>query len=164
MHWLFGRARLLWSLTFLGGDVWTIVRWLAPDGLTMSLSLGAPEYAALIFLFTSGFCAVNWSWYQSLRPSRRFSGMYEEITRCRDLVHSQGVPIVQFGAIAFPSIAELRMQLHGLGIRTPEESPDSKRYVICWYNFLVHLASYARSGDLAGIRKNNDRLLKSVIG
>ena len=88
--------------------------------------------------------------------------MYEEIVRCRDLVHSQGVPTLQFGERAFPSIAELQMQLHDLGIRTPEESPGSKRYAICWYNFLVHLASHAGLGDLEGIKKNNDQLLEAL--
>ena len=160
------RARFLWSLLFLGGDVWTVVRWITPEGLSMTLSLWAPEYSALLFLFSSCFFALNWSWIQSRRPSRRFADLYLEIARCRDIaqriVNSRNTLMAQRGSQMFSSIAELQLQLHDLGVTSPEEPPDSDRNAVCWYNFLVHLASHARTGDLARFKSNNDQLLEIV--
>ena len=53
-------VRVVVRLLFGAGDVWTSVRWLTSDGVTACVNLGAPEYAALTFLFTGGLIAVSW--------------------------------------------------------------------------------------------------------
>ena len=52
-------VKVVVRLLFGAGDVWTFVRWLTSDGVTACVNLGAPEYAALAFLFTVGLIAVS---------------------------------------------------------------------------------------------------------
>ena len=51
-----------------------------PEGLTESLSFGAPEYAALIVLFTGGILIIQYSFLRKLFKSNRFYDMYDDIT------------------------------------------------------------------------------------
>ena len=46
----------------------------------MDFRLGAPEYAALLTIFTGGLVGVNWKWIRRIPPSVRFGDLAEKAT------------------------------------------------------------------------------------
>ena len=49
--------------------------------MTEGLSLGTPEYAALITLFGVWFVGMNWMWLKRITPSAREAKRYEGLSR-----------------------------------------------------------------------------------
>ena len=156
MQW-WRNAQTLWNLLFAAGDVWTVARWTQRDGLTMGVSLGVPEYAALLTVFTGGLIAVNWRFVKSRLPSVRFAQNYRFIARCRDNV---GLCIeVESGAfdeMAPGATARLRSSLSELANTLNKFSvpcPSDDTSLIEWFQFLRRLAPLSRTRDLKAARR-----------
>ena len=150
-------VKVVWNLVFFAGDVWTISRWFQWDGLTVELSLGTPEYAALLAFFTGGLIVTNWTWIQRRRPSIKFGEYYPMIVNGRNHVlryvggNSFLGPDLPW---LFSQMTEISSTLEGLSIRCPSTNPDNqKQYALDWFNFLTQLAPLARHRDLRKARK-----------
>ena len=138
-----GKVRFIWSLLFFSGDVYASVRWLQPAGLTMNLELGAPEYAALITLFTGGIVGINWAWIHNwrLREVRRFRSLAPDLYRLARLTtnphHDHEVRAIGF-------------HLNELGISSPDSDIET------WESFLETIANHAAHGLLKKARQLGD--------
>ena len=65
------RAKFAWNVAFFCGDIYAIVRWMQPEGLTVGLQLGAPEYAVIVTLCTGAMVFVNWNWVRDSLPRNK---------------------------------------------------------------------------------------------
>ena len=124
-----GKARLIWNLLFFSADVYTIVRWIQPEGLTMGLQLGAPEYAALITMFTGGLAGINWIWIRAKWQAPRdkleqlgsLGAQVYEISRTADKDGWDSI-FVDWGVFDL-KLWEMREGVSSIGVRFPLAEP-----------------------------------------
>ncbi len=136
------KARFAWSLVFFGGDVYALVRWLQPEGLTVGLQLGAPEYSLAIVFFTGGLAYVNWGLYRSRYPNPRTileeladegMGLYRALA-----VGQQG----EWGLESRMKAGEFAGKAKRINIGCP--SPDHPELWLEWLLVFVPLARLSR--------------------
>ena len=160
------RTKLAWNLVFFIGDVWALFRWVVGGGVTMDLTLGPPEYAALIAAFSGGLVAVNYELIQSVRPAVKFGACASDIDACMTMsiksmqVHAIGAIITKGASTSsrgFPPediahFTALATRLDALRIPTP--STTAQGYSVeDWFRYLPVLLAHAQSKNIRAARK-----------
>ena len=121
----------------------------------MSLSLGVPEYAALLTFFTGALIVVNWAWIHPLIPKRPKNQFYDLADDLETLLDSLSKDVDKLGlANTYPShnvearARELIHKLDHLNVpHPPVEQPE------VWYDRLPSLIAAARTKQLEKARR-----------
>ena len=151
-------AKLIVGCLSIAGDIWTIVRWADKSGLTSDMTLGPPEYAAILTIWTG---LLVWS---AARPLKRIFNWWLRTYTDRG----------QFAAMAV-EIGDLEKQFRTVAGDAFVKPNDSKAWAVLseklsalqafapkdWTNssassWLGHIRLYAERGNLDDARRFSD--------
>ena len=113
--------------------------------MSIMAELGAPEYAGLIFIFTSLLIAVNWAWIDANRPSRKFSEIHDEIEAATKYCAPLNFQL-DLDHIHAAEREALRYRLAKLKIGLPRKQEELQK-------ILPRLLAYSKTGRIAEARK-----------
>ena len=135
-------------------------RWMQPEGLTMDLQLGAPEYAVIVTLCTGAMVFVNWNWVRDSLPRNKLPAIVENCDEIHDALILRRLKIKepedlrQISRLTrlWPVLVTKPEALKIPALRMPVE--DDGLHVI----WLAELAAHARQKNIKRARRLVDDL------
>ena len=160
------------GVVLIAGCVAAVVRLAHPEGLTMNLRLGAPEWAFLAVLFGGlgmlFFGAGVWAWYSPRRPAVKFRALHGRLRTCRDADRSLLLPTMTpfLSAARAPLQAveanelyeELFYRLRPLGVPLPHIDASTPEGRAERYELLARLTALASVGNVKEARQLIERV------
>ena len=138
-------ARTSTTVASIAVNAWAIVGWVSSKGWAGKLTLGAPEYAALIVIGTGAFLAVNWYWIDARRPSKRFHAMHDQLAALHGGI-SRGY---RNGEYCWIDIRKVTERLDSLSVKYPKlEWPVTGPIEKNWRGFLTWLIVFSDTSNI----------------
>ena len=155
------------GVVFIAGCVAVVVRLEHPEGLTMNMRLGAPEWTFFAVLFGGlgilFFGAGVWAWYSPRRPGVRFRALHGSLRTCRNADRSFLLPTMTpfLSAARAPLQAveadelyeELFHRLSPLGVSLPHIDVSTREGRAARYELLAQLTALASVGNVKEARQ-----------